>query len=150
MSINIRRILVAVDFSEMSDHAFDYAVSLSRVFSAEILAFHVLDDPMLYTGTTDQTFRDAYERVQEGNIERLIQRHGCEGVRVDTAMKPGTAFLEIIRRAREWNADLIVIGTHGQGPLEHLLLGSVAEKVVRKAGCPVLTVRAGQHDFVMP
>lgn len=150
MSINLRRILVAVDFSETSDHAFDYAVSLSRVFSAEIRALHILDDPMLYTGTTDQSFRDAYERVVEGNMERLIQRHGCEGVRVETAMKSGAVFLEIIRQAREWNADLIVIGTHGHGPAKNLLLGSVAEKVVRKAGCPVLTVRSGQHDFVMP
>lgn len=150
MSIQIRRILVAVDFSETSDHAFDYAVSLARAFEAEVLAFHNLEDPVLYAAVTDDSFRDAYERVIQGKLNKLTQRHGCEGVKAATAMRAGSAFLEIIRQAREWKADLIVMGTHGHGPVKHLLLGSVAEKVVRKAGCSVLTVRPGQHDFVMP
>jgi nucleotide-binding universal stress UspA family protein len=60
----------------------------------------------------------------------------------------GSPFYEIVRYATEQQIDLIVIGTHGRGPLGHMLLGSVAEKVVRKAPCPVLTVRHPQHEFV--
>ena len=150
MAISLKRILVAVDFGDTSSHAFDYALSLARVFHAEVLAFHILEDPVLYAPTADSSFPDAYERVMKGNLDKLIQCHGSEGVRVETGMTSGAPFAEIVRKAREWEADLIVIGTHGHGPVNHMLLGSVAEKVVRKAGCPVLTVRRGQHDFVMP
>lgn len=59
-------------------------------------------------------------------------------------------FVEIVRYAREQNIDLLVLGSHGRGPIAHLLLGSVAEKVVRHAPCPVLTVRHPEHEFVMP
>src|SRR5207302_3469836 len=62
----------------------------------------------------------------------------------------GSPFVEIVRYAKEQNIDLIVLGTHGRGPIAHMLLGSVAEKVVRKAPCPVLTVRHPEHEFVMP
>ena len=66
------------------------------------------------------------------------------------ATRQGPPFLEILRYAKEVNADLIVMGTHGRSGLVHMLIGSVAEKVVRKAPCPVLTVRPDQHEFVMP
>ena len=62
----------------------------------------------------------------------------------------GTAFVEIVRAAREKNVDLIIMATHGWGPFKHMLLGSTAEKVVRKARCPVLTVRSPEHEFVHP
>lgn len=150
MTIRVNRILVAVDFGDTSGHAFDYALSLARVFSAKVLAFHILEDPVLYAATTDSSFPEAYERVMQGNLEKLVQCHGSEGVMVESGMTSGSPFVEIIRKARDWKADLIVMGTHGHGPVNHMLLGSVAEKVVRKAGCPVLTVRRGQHDFVMP
>lgn len=150
MPYDIRRILVAVDFSETSEHAFRYAISLARVFNARVFAFHALEDPVLYTATTDQSFCDGYERVVHGKLERLVEHSGTEGVDVESAIQAGEPFLEVIRQAREWNADLIVIGTHGHGPIKHMLLGSVAEKVVRKSEIPVLTVRPGQHDFVLP
>lgn len=150
MTIRMHRILVAVDFGDTSGHAFDYALSLARVFKAKVLVFHILEDPVLYAATTDSSFPEAYERVMQGNLEKLVQCHGSEGVEVDSEMTSGSPYDEIIRKANEWEADLIVMGTHGRGPVKHILLGSVAEKVIRKAGCPVLTVRRGQHDFVMP
>ncbi len=64
--------------------------------------------------------------------------------------KEGSPFFEIVRAAKREDADLVIVGTHGRGAIAHVLLGSVAEKVVRKAPCPVLTVREGVHDFVMP
>jgi nucleotide-binding universal stress UspA family protein len=70
--------------------------------------------------------------------------------RVTRSVIRGTPFVEIVRYAREQNVDLIVMGTHGRTGLEHALIGSVTEKVVRKAPCPVLTVRPEGHQFVMP
>ena len=85
----------------------------------------------------------------------LRSRVLCDGVELlhpHVAVEPtrGSAFIEIICYAKEHNIDLIVLGTHGRGPIAHMLMGSVAEKIVRKAPCPVLTVRHPQHEFVMP
>lgn len=150
MSISVKRILVAVDFSETSDRAFDYALSLARVFGAEVVALHVLDDPFLYAPTTGQEWRDEFEIAAQGKLEAMLNTHACEGVAVTPVMKPGAPFLEIIQHADAEDCDLIVVGTHGHGPIKHMLLGSVAEKVVRKAKHPVLVVRPDQHQFVMP
>lgn len=150
MSITINRILAAVDFSETSDKAFDYAVSLARVFEAEVVALHIAHDPIIYAPTTSQEWRDDYERNIHEKLDELLNRHTCEGVKVTPVLKQGGAWLEIIEYAKAENCDMIVLGTHGHGPIEHMLMGSVAEKVVRKAGHPVLVVRPDQHHFVMP
>jgi universal stress protein A len=148
--LEIKRILVPVDFSETSDKAFDYALSLARVFEAEVIALHILQEPILYQSTTDQSYRDAFEQKMQSNLDALLNRHTCEGVKITTAMKQGAPFLEIIQFTEENDCDLIVIGTHGHGPIQHMLLGSTAEKVVRKSRCPVLVVRPDQHQFVAP
>lgn len=150
MSINLKRILAPVDFSETSDKAFDYALSLARVFEAEVIALHILQEPILYQPTTAQSYRDAFERSMQDNLDSLLNRHTVEGVSVTTAMKQGAPFLEIIQFAQEKNCDMIVMGTHGHGPIQNMLMGSAAEKVVRKAKCPVLVVRPDQHQFVAP
>lgn len=148
--IKLNQILVPVDFSETSALAFDYALALARAFEAEVHVLHVSDEPFLNAPTTAQKFRDEYEQQQQQRLEKLIGSQGAEGVSVISTMQSGSAFYEIIQYAKEHTVDLIVIGSHGQGMIAHMLLGSVAEKVVRKAPCPVLTVRPGQHDFVMP
>lgn len=150
MSINIKRILAAVDFSETSDKAFDYAVSLARVFEAEVVALHVVHDPIVYAPTTGQEWRDEFERTIKEKLDALLNRHTCEGVEVKAVIKQGGAWLEIIEYAKAENCDMIVLGTHGHGPVQHMLMGSVAEKIVRKAKHPVLVVRPDQHHFVMP
>ena len=73
-----------------------------------------------------------------------------EQFQASMALRWGSPFLEIVRYAKEHGIELIVMGTHGRGPIAHLLLGSVAEKVVRKAPCPVLTVRPSEHNFTKP
>ncbi len=150
MSLSVNRILAAADFSETSDKACDYALSLAKVFEAEVVVLHVLQEPILYQAETDQSYRDAYEQKVQESIEAMLHRHTCEGVKVKTAMRPGAPFVEIIRFAEDEKCDMIVLGTHGHGPLYKMLLGSVAEKVVRKATCPVLVVRPDQHQFVVP
>jgi nucleotide-binding universal stress UspA family protein len=148
MSLSIGRILAAADFSETSDKAFDYALSLAKVFEAEVVVLHVLQEPILYQAETAQKYRDAFERKMQDKLDAMLHRHTCEGVKVTTVMKPGAPFVEIIQFAQDENVDLIVLGTHGHGPVQHMLMGSVAEKVVRKAKCPVLVVRPDQHQFV--
>lgn len=150
MSIRVRRILAPVDFSEASGHALDYAIALARVFNADVHVLYVLEDPFLYAPTTAQSFRDEYEQSQQKQLEQLLGSHTAEGVTIESSMQPGTPFYEIISYSKQNDIDLIVIGSHGKGLVAHALLGSVAEKVVRKAPCPVLTVRSGQHEFVMP
>lgn len=150
MSLNIRKILAAVDFSETSDKAFDYAMSLARVFEAEVVALHVVHDPIVYAPTTGQEWRDDYERGIRERLDQMLSRHTCEGVTVTPVLKQGGAWMEIIQFAEAESCDIIVLGTHGHGPVEHMLMGSVAEKVVRKARRPVLVVRPDQHHFVRP
>ena len=86
----------------------------------------------------------------EANAERQLAELDQADLKSERATSVGHPFVEIIRYAKANEIDLIVIGTHGRGPVKHLLLGSVAEKVVRKAPCPVLTVRQPGHTFVMP
>ena len=150
MSLSVNRILAAADFSETSDKAFDYALSLAKVFEAEVVVLHILQEPILYQAETDQSYRDAFEQKIQDSMDAMLQRHTCEGVNVATAMRQGAPFVEIIQFAEAEKCDMIVLGTHGHGPLYNMLLGSVAEKVVRKATCPVLVVRPDQHQFVSP
>ena len=96
-----------------------------------------------YLAQMQDSARKALEQVPQAAWSQdlvNVVRH------VDT----GVPFLEVIRYAREHDIDLIVLGTHGRTGLVHMLMGSVAEKIVRKAPCPVLTVRPEGHDFVMP
>jgi nucleotide-binding universal stress UspA family protein len=103
--------------------------------------------------------------MQGENVEELVKQREAEdrklldefippelkkGITVETIHRVGIPFMEIIKAAREKEADLIVIATHGKSGLSHILFGSVAEKVVRKAPCPVLSIRHPEHEFIMP
>ncbi len=150
MSLEVKKILVATDFSATSDKAFDYALSLARVFEAEVIALHVLEDPILYAPTTDESYREAYERTVQAKLNELTGRHGAEGVKVELVTRQGSPFHEVVEYAKAEHCDMIIMGTLGLGPIQHMLLGSVAEKVVRTASCPVLVVRPDEHEFVAP
>lgn len=143
----VKRILVPIDFSECSDEAMRYAGELARVFKARILLVHVLQ-PHAYAMTETFNLVDHYaalkmvaEPLLEGSQKKLSKR----GVAVETDLRTGTAHSEILEKARSAKADLIVMGSHGRTGLEHFLLGSVAEKVVRLSPCPVLTVRPAKE-----
>ena len=86
----------------------------------------------------------------EKALDKLLPEASQLGVRVVRALRMGNPYVEIVQYAEETETDVIVVGTHGRGGLAHLILGSVAEKVVRKAHCPVLTVRPAGHQFVKP
>jgi len=155
--IQIATILCPVDFSESSDYALRYAQDLAEAFGAELKLLHVVEVPFLpsysMAGVPDLSM--PVEQLEEGareHMEKVLQRarEQVEDLEVSGEVRPGTAFVEIIDVAREFHADLIVMGTHGRSSLKQLLIGSVAEKVVRKAPCPVLTVKHPKQDFEMP
>ncbi|MFO8006157.1 MAG: universal stress protein [Candidatus Brocadiia bacterium] len=153
--IRFDKIVCAVDFSKYSDHALRYALSLARLFGAELTVVHVVEMPFLpsysMAGVPDLSM--PVEELEENAREHLnekLEQCRSEHADVEAEVLTGSPFVEIIDFARQVEADLIVMGTHGRSGLRQLLIGSVAEKVVRKAPCPVLTVKHPDHDFEMP
>ncbi len=154
--IQLKRILVPTDFSGHSERAAVYAKELARRFQAEIHCIHVSDIPADLLATSaysmtgpSQQFIDQVRQESQKGLAAFAERFFGDTA-AKTAFLEGRPFVEIIRYARDQQVDLIVIATHGRTGLKHALFGSVAEKVVRKAPCPVLVVKQGQHDFVLP
>jgi len=154
--IDLRRVLVPTDFSKHSDSALTYAAAFASRFEAEVHLLHVVQDlavfiPDMITVAPPimPTLEQLTAAVQTA-FERVLKDQRLAGLKVQTAVREGAPFYEIVRFARELDVDLIVMGTHGHRGLAHVLLGSVTEKVVRKAPCPVLTVRHPEHEFVHP
>jgi nucleotide-binding universal stress UspA family protein len=142
----IKRIVVPVDFTDFSRRAADYATMLARRFGAKIMLVHVIE-PFTYDINETMWVVDHYAALKT-IAERLLAQQqkvlSRKGVTAQTFLLRGTPPFEIVDEARKRRADLIVMGTHGRTGLEHLVLGSVAERVVRLASCPVLTVGSGR------
>ncbi|MEX0585155.1 MAG: universal stress protein [Pirellulales bacterium] len=154
--IQLRKILVPTDLSEFSQHAVRYGCEFARRFQSELYLLTVVQDVVALIPEPGMAFPAPGEYLQELRdasqqaLARVPEGAAAEGLQITREVRVGTPFLEIVRYARDIDADLIVIGTHGRSGLAHVLLGSTAEKVVRKASCPVLTVRPQGHDFIMP
>ena len=153
--IQLARILLPTDFSEFSSEATNYACAFAEQFDAELHLLHVLEihhstTPDLAMGLALLSRIEESREVAEKALEDVLDSKWAEGRKVVKATAEGPPFLEIIRYAKQHDVDLIVMGTHGRSALAHVLMGSVAEKVVRKAPCPVLTVRPEGHQFIMP
>lgn len=154
--IELKRILLPTDFSEYSKTAINYACAFADQFGAELHLLHVLQDlvalvpePELAIPPPGDYLKELQESCERA-LDQLLDPAWEAEHKVVRATRQGPPFLEIVRYAKEEDIDLIVIGTHGRSGLAHVLLGSVAERVVRKAPCPVLTVRPSDHQFVMP
>ena len=152
--IALKTVLVATDFSEPSEIAVRYGRALAEAFHASVHILHVVPDSMALPWATmadGLAMADVQRRWEREANERLrqmlpaCQPHATAAILVTRA---GDPVREIVSYAAETNADLVVLGTHGRGPVAHMLMGSVAERVVRTAPCPVLTVRHPQHEFV--
>jgi nucleotide-binding universal stress UspA family protein len=136
----IRTILHPTDFSERSGYAFRLACALARDCGARLLVLHVMPPPLMAYG--GGPFPAEPERYEEHLREKLHQlRPAGPEVAVEHLMAQGEAAEEILRIASDMSCDLIVMGTHGRTGMGRLLMGSVAEWVLRAAPCPVLTVR---------
>ncbi|MHC4876234.1 MAG: universal stress protein [Planctomycetota bacterium] len=159
--IKLHRILLPTDFSEPASRAVPYACELANQFGAELHVLYVIHDltsevPDFGMGLAFPGYLEHLpERTQKLEEEAVAQLakvlpDGWSKSRVILATRQGPPFQRIVEYAREHQTDLIVMGTHGRGMLSHTLLGSVAERVVRKAPCPVLTVRPDEQEFVRP
>lgn len=155
--ITLKNILCPTDFSELSVCAIEYARSFAEAYSARLHLLHVVDEAYQYwmaMGPNSIPIGPPPDELiaagQEG-MKKFVAAHlPTPPTELVADVRLGRPFLEIIRYARETPADLIILGTHGRSGLSHVLLGSVTEKVVRKAPCPVLTVRHPTHTFEMP
>jgi nucleotide-binding universal stress UspA family protein len=152
MDPQISRVLVPIDFSDYSKSALKYAVNFSRCFGAKVYLVYVVE-PVVYPAdfsmgqvALPEIDMDLNARAKE-ELENLAKRELGENEEISTIIKTGKPFIEIIETASEIDADLIIIAAHGHTGVEHILFGSTAEKVVRKAPCPVLTLRDPLKGF---
>ncbi len=151
--ININKILIPTDFSETAQAATQYAVELAKKFNAKLYLLHVIEDPIVYMPMFESYAlppKEDFENFAKTRLENWILDEDKVGLDVETSWVHGNPFVDILKFGKRESVDLIVVGTHGRSFTAHLLLGSVAEKVVRKASCPVLTVRAKGHQFIHP
>lgn len=155
--IRIERVLFPTDFSDLSLHGLRYARFFAEAYSAELHLVHVVDEASLYwmaLGPNSLPVGPSTEElvaISQKEMTQFVGAHlGDLGTPLVTEVVMGRPFAEIVQYAREKAIDLIVIGTHGRSGLQHALLGSVAEKVIRKAPCPVLTIRQPEQDDAKP
>lgn len=155
--IALKKILVPTDFGEAADAALNYARALARNFGASIDVLHVADDVSsrmfageVYMAMPPTLQKDVEDMARKQLDERLIDNDPNPLPVQPIVISSNAPALTIVNYAKETGSDLIVMGTHGRGPMAHLLLGSVAERVVRLAGCPVLVIRHPEHEFILP
>ena len=149
----IHRVLVPTDFSDHALRAFDYAAELAALYDAPLVVAHIYAVPILYAVGEPVVAMpppdvDGIRAELDSSLQELVARGIAAGVpEVHVALTGGDAPHEIVRIAKERACDLIVMGTHGRTGFKHLVLGSIAEKVIRMAECPVLTVsiKAAEH-----
>ncbi|MCX6167801.1 MAG: universal stress protein [Ignavibacteriales bacterium] len=147
----IKNILAPIDFSDYSKNALKYASQFAKEFNANLYLIYVVE-PMIYPAdfsmgqiAIPSTDVDLHARAEEelNNLAKTID----PSLKVGTMIRTGKPFVEIIEEAKEKDIDLIIIASHGHTGVEHLLFGSTAEKIVRKAPCPVLTLREPIKGF---
>ncbi len=154
--IRIQEVIVATDFSDPAAIALDYGRNFARAFEATLHVIHVANDlataapvseiPMDLSKLQAQIDAEAQEA-----LDALVTDDDRQTLRVKTVLlTSSTPARAILAYATEVRADLIIVGTHGRGGLSALILGSVAQKVVRAAPCPVLTVRVDEREFIAP
>ncbi len=140
---SIRHILVPHDFGEPAQHAFEYAMNLAEELGAKVTILHAYEVPMYgYPEGVPLAGKMAaqFERGARAALDAVASRGRRPKVDVQVALRQGPAWSEIGAAAQELGADLVVMGTHGRKGVDRALLGSVAEKVLRTASVPVLTV----------
>jgi nucleotide-binding universal stress UspA family protein len=154
--IRIRNILVPLDLSDYAAHALPYATELASSFGAGLHLLHVVDSQWVASAGAGVSFPEYGEnmlkRFEDDGQKSLIAVAETipEATPVVTAVRIGPPHVQIVQYARDEEIDLIVVATHGRGGLKHVLIGSVAEKVVQMAPCPVLSIKNPEHEFIMP
>jgi nucleotide-binding universal stress UspA family protein len=140
------KILFATDLSKISEHAFDYALTLAQEFKAKLIILHVINQPIdLYSYYVPNIAFETIEHEIAISAEKMMDKFCRKKMKgfenYEKYVVTGIPDIEILKKAEMENVDLIVIGTHGRSGVDHFLFGSTAEKVIKKAVCPVMTVR---------
>jgi len=154
--IRITNVLVATDFSDASESALNYGREFARTFGATLHVLHVVDNALVWAGpeAAGIDFMQLQAELEAGarsTLNRIVTTEDREQLRAVTAARTGRSpAFEIVAYAKAEGIDMILMGTHGRGTMGHLMMGSVAEKVVRIAPCPVLTVHHPEHEFLQP
>ncbi|MCK9425892.1 MAG: universal stress protein [Ignavibacteriaceae bacterium] len=152
MELQFSKILVPIDFSDFSKSALKYAVTFAQHYHSKLILIYVME-PVIYPPDfsmgqiTLPTVNFEMDKRAKEELDKLAETEIGSLVQVQTLIKTGKPFVEIIETAKEEDADLIIISTHGHSGVEHILFGSTADKVVRKASCPVLTLREPIKGF---
>lgn len=151
-ALQLKRILVPVDFSAPSQQALRYALRFAKQFHAQVTVLHVVEKTAVGSGFADVPSRLDYADAQFADAEKNLRLFSATpptagSPPISTALRTGLPAHEIIEAAKECDADLIVIATHGFTGWKHFCIGSTAERVVRAAPCPVFVVREKEHDF---
>lgn len=143
---NFPTILFATDFSEISEYAFDYALSMARKFDSRLIVMHIINEPVDLRGFyVPHISFDSLEQEIAVAAEKMMEKF-CAGKfqgisSHETVIASGIPYEEILKKIDEEKISLVVLGTHGRAGIDHLLFGSTAERVVRRARCAVMTVR---------
>ena len=151
--IGLKKILVPIDFSDNSKKALRYAIPFAQQFKATLILVYIVE-PTIYPsdfGFGQVGFPDVEKEMHEkaiGEMSALIDSFVPEKMTARTLVGSGIPFVEITTFAKEEEVDMIIVATHGRTGVEHILFGSTAEKIIRKAPCPVLVVRSEEHDFI--
>ena len=153
--IVLKNILVATDFSEPSANALAYGRDLARAYNATLHVLHVTENIMLRyapeVGFAVPEMQRDLDRAARRDLDKVISDGDIRDLRVVPALESATnAASAIVAYAKAQMVDLIIVGTHGRGAMKQLIMGSVAERVVRTAPCPVLAVRAHEREFIAP
>ena len=140
------KILYATDFSESSEHAFQYALSLAQKFQSRLIILHVINEPVDLRGfyVPHVSFENLEQEIEQGArkmMDKFCATHAVDFTDYETDIVTGIPFEEILKRAEKEQVSFIVLGTQGRSGIDHLLFGSTAERVVRKAKAAVVTVR---------
>lgn len=140
------KILYATDFSESSEHAFQYALSLAQKFQSRLIILHVINEPVDLRGfyVPHVSFENLEQEIEQGArkmMAKFCSTHVGDFTDYETDIVSGVPFEEILKRADKEQVAFIVLGTQGRSGIDHLLFGSTAERVVRKAKAAVVTVR---------
>lgn len=152
MNSEIKKILVPIDFSDYSRSALKYAINFCKNCNAEMILIYVVE-PVIYPPDFSMgqiaipSVNSEWDERARQELDKLAKEEIPSTVQVKTVIKTGKPFVEIVETASELDVDLIIIATHGRSGVEHILFGSTAEKVVRKAPCPVLTLREPIKGF---
>ncbi len=154
-TVNLRRLLFLRIFRSIRLHALKYAVTFAGLFGSELDRLHVVE-PIVYPAdfsfgqVSIPAMEEEIRKHSEEQLNDLIAKEIPGNIRTTSIIRVGKPFIEIVEISKSENADLIVISSHGRTGMDHVLFGSTADKVVRKAPCPVLTVRPHEHEFVTP